>query len=35
MAGGRSDEHRLHPAARVEAGLPVYDVMQSQGRLVQ
>lgn len=25
MSGGRLDEHRLHPAARIEDGLPVYD----------
>ena len=26
MDGGRRDDHRLHPAARVEGDLPVYDV---------
>jgi uncharacterized protein (DUF488 family) len=26
MEGGRQDEHRLHPAARVEGDTPVYDV---------
>jgi uncharacterized protein (DUF488 family) len=25
MEGGRLDEHRLHPAARLEGDLPVYD----------
>jgi uncharacterized protein (DUF488 family) len=30
----RLDVHRLHPAARVEDGLPVYDVSSSQGRLI-
>jgi uncharacterized protein (DUF488 family) len=37
MEGGRLDEHRLHPAARVEGDLPVYDVDvedAGQGRLV-
>jgi uncharacterized protein (DUF488 family) len=37
MEGGRQDEHRLHPAARVEGDLPVYDVDVDdvgQGRLV-
>jgi uncharacterized protein (DUF488 family) len=29
------DVHRLHPVARVEDGLPVYDVSSSQGRLIQ
>lgn len=36
MSGGRTDPHRLHPAARVEGGLPVYDVEaepSGQGRL--
>lgn len=26
LKGGRRDVHRLHPAARLESGLPVYDV---------
>ena len=26
MSGGRADPHRLHPAARIEGDLPVYDV---------
>ena len=26
MEGGRRDRHRLHPAARLEGDLPVYDV---------
>ncbi len=26
MEGGRRDTHRLHPAARLERGLPVYDL---------
>ncbi|MGH2724521.1 MAG: DUF488 family protein [Actinomycetota bacterium] len=26
MEGGRQDDHRLHPAARIEGDLPVYDV---------
>ena len=29
------DPHRLHPAARLEDGVPVYDVAASQGRLIQ
>ena len=36
MEGGRLDEHRLHPAARLEGGAPVYDVEEDeagQGRL--
>jgi uncharacterized protein (DUF488 family) len=35
MTGGRTDEHRLHSAARLEDGLPLYDVTPSQGRLIQ
>jgi uncharacterized protein (DUF488 family) len=35
MTGGRTYEHRLQPAARVEDDLPVYDVTPSQGRLLQ
>jgi uncharacterized protein (DUF488 family) len=30
MEGGRLDPHRLHPAARVERGLPVYDVEDTE-----
>jgi uncharacterized protein (DUF488 family) len=26
MEGGRLDQHRLHPASRIERGLPIYDV---------
>jgi uncharacterized protein (DUF488 family) len=36
MEGGRLDEHRLHPAARLVGDLPVYDVdveATGQGRL--
>lgn len=36
MSGGRADPHRLHPAARIEGDLPVYDVGvedSGQGRL--
>jgi uncharacterized protein (DUF488 family) len=36
MEGGRLDEHRLHPAARLEGSTPVYDVEvdeAGQGRL--
>jgi uncharacterized protein (DUF488 family) len=34
MAGHRIDAHRLHPAARVEAGVPVYDVAAHQGQMI-
>ena len=32
MEGGRRDPHRLHPAARLEGDLPVYDVEASPGQ---
>ena len=35
MTGGKIDEHRLHPAARAEDGLPVYDVSPRQGQLIE
>jgi uncharacterized protein (DUF488 family) len=37
MTGGRQDGHRLHPAGRTEAGLPVYDGAPApdQQRLVE
>ena len=35
MTGGKIDEHRLHPAARVEEGIPVYDLSSNQGRLIR
>jgi uncharacterized protein (DUF488 family) len=34
MEGGRQDRHRLHPAARLEGDLPVYDVAEEQPRLL-
>jgi uncharacterized protein (DUF488 family) len=33
MEGGRLDPHRLHPVARVERGVPVYDGVVEQARL--
>jgi uncharacterized protein (DUF488 family) len=39
MEGGRRDPHRLHPAARLQDGMPVYDVEveeeTGQARLVE
>jgi uncharacterized protein (DUF488 family) len=35
MTGTKIDEHRLHPAARVEAETPVYDVSPRQGQLIE
>ncbi|HEX2030226.1 MAG TPA: DUF488 domain-containing protein [Actinomycetota bacterium] len=38
MTGGRADAHRLHPAARIEGDLPVYDVEVEEsghGRLAE
>jgi len=39
MEGGRRDPHRLHPAARLQDGMPVYDVeveeTTGQARLVE
>jgi uncharacterized protein (DUF488 family) len=34
MTGGRLDAHRLHPAARIEDGLPVYDRPSGQAQLI-
>jgi uncharacterized protein (DUF488 family) len=34
MTGGCMDPHRLHPAARIEEGLPVYDRPGGQARLM-
>jgi uncharacterized protein (DUF488 family) len=34
MGGGRTDEHRLHPAARLDDGTLVYDQTAAQARLI-
>lgn len=35
VTGGKIDPHRLHPTARIQAGLPVYDVSPQQGQLIE
>lgn len=35
MTGGRADPHRMHPAARIEDGLPVYDRPGGQTQLIE